>query len=77
MPGKEAAKVDAMFGSANINAAMETGLDPRVTGEMVRRGIQEGRFYIFTHPEYAEQVEERFRAIADDFAWASACRASL
>jgi NAD(P)-dependent dehydrogenase (short-subunit alcohol dehydrogenase family) len=77
MPGKEAAKVDALFGSANMTSAMETGLDPRVTGEIVRRGVQEGRFYILTHPEYAAQVEERFQALADDFAWANACRASL
>jgi short-subunit dehydrogenase len=77
MPANEAAKVDAMFGSANMTAAMETGLDPRVTGEMVRRGVQDGRFYILTHPEYAAQLEERFLGIADDFAWASRCRASL
>jgi NAD(P)-dependent dehydrogenase (short-subunit alcohol dehydrogenase family) len=77
MPEKEAAKVDALFGTAQMTAAMETGLDPRVAGEMVRRGIEQNRFYIFTHPEYADEVETRWRAIADDFAWAKSLRESL
>jgi NAD(P)-dependent dehydrogenase (short-subunit alcohol dehydrogenase family) len=77
MPEKEAANVDRLFGGSNMTAAMESGLDPRVTGEMVRQGIEQDRFYIFTHPEYAEQVGERYEAIMADFAWAKACRASL
>lgn len=74
MPAGEAAKVDKLMGAANMTQAMESGLDPRVTGEMVRRAILEDRFYIFSHPEYREQIEQRFQGILDDFAWSRACR---
>ncbi|MBW8755438.1 MAG: SDR family NAD(P)-dependent oxidoreductase [Sphingomonadales bacterium] len=77
MPDKLAAKVDGLMGSAAMTAAMETGLDPWIVGEMVRRAIVENRFYIFSHPEYREQVAARFGGILDDMDWAANCRGAI
>jgi NAD(P)-dependent dehydrogenase (short-subunit alcohol dehydrogenase family) len=70
MPEQEAAKVDRLMGGASMTAAMDTGLDPRITGVIVRKAILENRFYIFSPPNYRQQVAERFDAILDDMSWA-------
>jgi NAD(P)-dependent dehydrogenase (short-subunit alcohol dehydrogenase family) len=44
-----------------------SGLDPVIVGERVREGIAANDAYIFTHPEYAGQVEERYAVIRQCF----------
>jgi len=40
-------------------------MDPDEAGELLRRGIDEDRFWIFTHPEWVEGlVAERQAAMA-------------
>jgi len=44
---------------------MQEGMDPDKAGELLRRGIEEDRFWIFTHPEWVEGlVAERQAAMA-------------
>lgn len=46
---------------------LEAGADPRDVGQRVLEGIRDGDFYIFTHPEYRDLVEERFKLILSSF----------
>ena len=51
----------------NLDALLQTALAPAHVGDMVLHGIIEDEAYIFTHPEFAEQVRERHQAMADAF----------
>jgi NAD(P)-dependent dehydrogenase (short-subunit alcohol dehydrogenase family) len=42
-------------------------MDPVECGERILRGIRRNDLYIFTHPEFAEGVEERFEAMGAAF----------
>ena len=42
-------------------------MDPRECGERVLRGIRDDDLYIFTHREFREGAEERFRAMLASF----------
>jgi NADP-dependent 3-hydroxy acid dehydrogenase YdfG len=42
-----------------MQAILAGALDPAVVGDMVLHAIQTDEFYIFTHPEIQEQVNER------------------
>ncbi len=42
-----------------INAALQTGLDPKEVGRMVRTAVLEEEFYILTHPETRASSELR------------------
>ncbi len=46
---------------------IETGLDPDVVAERVLEAVAEDQLYIFTHPEFAERVDERFERIRAGF----------
>lgn len=46
---------------------LAAGADPLDVGQRVTEGIRDGDFYIFTHPEYRELVEERFNLILSSF----------
>lgn len=50
---------------ARIQQGVDSGLDPNDVGVMVTDAIQAERFYIHTHPQLLNIVEERFRAILD------------
>ena len=46
---------------------MQVGMDPDKAGEILRRGIEEDRFWIFTHPEWvAGLVADKQAAMAKD-----------
>lgn len=52
------------IGSAqNVRAEMEAGMSPAEVAEHVYRAIQNGDFYIFTHPEMKAQVQARMESI--------------
>ena len=51
-----------------VAAARATALEPDVVGEMVLHGIQENEAYIFTHPAYLADVNERQDEISASFA---------
>ncbi len=48
--------------------AAQRALDPEVAGECVRRGIEDDRAYIFTHPEARAAFDARAAGIQADFA---------
>ena len=48
-----------------LRAALAKGMDPVAIGRLVIEAVQEGRFYIKTHPHWDHLIEERFAAILD------------
>ena len=51
---------------------MANALDPAVVGDMVLHAIQDDEFYIFTHPEIKQAVDERATEINESFKrWAA------
>jgi NAD(P)-dependent dehydrogenase (short-subunit alcohol dehydrogenase family) len=44
-------------------AAMPNGVDPFYVGDLVREGIENNWFYIFTDTEYEHAIDERFATI--------------
>jgi NAD(P)-dependent dehydrogenase (short-subunit alcohol dehydrogenase family) len=51
-----------------ISQVINSGLDPDKVGEWAAQCISDDRFYIFTHPEYKQFIDERHDAIAADYA---------
>ena len=47
----------------SVRAEMEAGISPAEVAEHVYRAIQNGDFYIFTHPEMKTQVQARMESI--------------
>lgn len=54
-----------------LEVALSSGLDPRISGRVVLKAILANRAYIFTHPEFRSLVQERFNSILADFDWAT------
>lgn len=52
-------------GSRNTRAEMEAGLSPAEVAEQVYNAIQDGTFYIHTHPEHKAWVRERMARILE------------
>ena len=52
-------------GSRNTRAEMEAGLSPAEVAEQVYNAIQNGTFYIHTHPEHKAWVRERMARILE------------
>ena len=52
-------------GSRNTRAEMEAGLSPAEVAEHVYNAIQNGTFYIHTHPEHKAWVRERMTRILE------------
>ena len=47
-------------------------LDPALIGDMVLHAIQENEFYIFSHPEFKEAVQDRAQLMTESFdRWAA------
>lgn len=58
--------------SAWIADKLRTGLDPAVLASRTIDAIREGELYVFTHPDWYWEVEERFAAIEASMAkWAA------
>ena len=60
-----------------LEAARASALEPEVVGDMVLHAIQENEAYIFTHPEYVQQVNERQEEVSASFARWRAYREEL
>ena len=52
-------------GSRNTRAEMEAGLSPAEVAEHVYNAIQNGTFYIHTHPEHRAWIRERMERILE------------
>ncbi|MDE0553753.1 MAG: SDR family NAD(P)-dependent oxidoreductase [Candidatus Poribacteria bacterium] len=52
-------------GSRNTRAEMEAGLSPAEVAEQVYNAIQDGTFYIHTHPEHKAWIRERMARILE------------
>lgn len=52
-------------GSRNTRAEMEAGLSPAEVAEHVYNAIQNGTFYIHTHPEHKASIRERMERILE------------
>lgn len=60
------------FGGAyEDDTPMPPGQDPHGVGEVLLRAVAADRFLALTHPELSRYVERRYRAFADDFAFAA------
>lgn len=62
------------FGTRDIDVAPEQmkhmvsdGVPPRFVAEEVLEAVKRDRLYVFTHPEYRDQVEKRHAAISAGF----------
>ena len=67
LPGEDG-DADDPEREARMEAIRATALDPEVVGDMVLHGIQENEAYIFTHPQYVREVNERQEEITASFA---------
>ena len=67
LPGEDG-DADDPEREARMEAIRATALDPDVVGDMVLHGIQENEAYIFTHPQYVREVNERQEEITASFA---------
>ena len=55
--------VESISGVRNVRLEMEAGMSPEEVADHVYKAIQTGTFYIFTHPEQKELVQERMENI--------------
>ena len=67
LPGEDG-DADDPEQEARMEAIRATALDPDVVGDMVLHGIQKNEAYIFTHPQYVREVNERQEEITASFA---------
>ena len=56
---------ETIGGSRNVRAEMEAGLSPAEVAEHVYNAIQNGTFYIHTHPEHKAWIRERMDRILE------------
>ena len=65
-PGEtERPEAPSIGGSRNTRAEMEAGLSPADVAEHVYNAIQNGTFYIHTHPEHKAWIRERMARILE------------
>jgi NAD(P)-dependent dehydrogenase (short-subunit alcohol dehydrogenase family) len=64
---KEIAQDDSTGLGDDVPNAVLSGIDPTIVGDRVVQAIKDGDLYIFTHPEFKENVEERFNGILAAF----------
>lgn len=58
--------------TARMAALMASALDPQVVGDMVLHAIQNDEFYIFTHPDIGQAMDERMTEMSDSLTrWAT------
>lgn len=62
-PGPRAAEFEAL--RRIMENFVQQGLDPVEVGRLVVRSIREERFYVLTHPHWANMIENRMRTILD------------
>lgn len=52
--------------ASNIQASLEQGMQPDEVGELVAMAIQDNKFWILTHPNWAKAVQKQLTALVDD-----------
>ena len=58
--------------AARIAELVASALDPTVVGDMVLHAIQNDEFYIFTHPDIGQAMDERSAQMKDSLIrWAA------
>lgn len=62
------AELEGDHGFASMKAVVESGLPPNLVGEWTVDCMEEGRFYIFTHPEMEQYIDQRYAHIKADYA---------
>jgi short-subunit dehydrogenase len=55
-----------------MESVINSGLDPDVVGEWTAQCMADGRFYIFTHPEFATFIKQRHDQVIADYEACSA-----
>jgi NAD(P)-dependent dehydrogenase (short-subunit alcohol dehydrogenase family) len=65
MPAASSGASDSL--SAGFVAALEYAMDPLQVGETVLEGIRRNEAYIFSHPEFADEVHALHAQISADF----------
>ena len=58
-------RLQTIGGSGNARAEMEAGMSPAEVAEHVYNAIQNGTFYIHTHPEHKAAIRERMDRILE------------
>jgi NAD(P)-dependent dehydrogenase (short-subunit alcohol dehydrogenase family) len=59
--------VGQQAGLDNFRASLKAGIDPLYVGELVREGIENDWFYIFTDNDFEPAIEARFATIKEGF----------
>ncbi|MEM7325664.1 MAG: SDR family NAD(P)-dependent oxidoreductase [Actinomycetota bacterium] len=68
-PGKEKPRADGKTSgkvAAEIQAFLETGMDPDEVGRLVLEAIGSGDFWILTHPRWTKAVQKQLDAMNQD-----------
>mgnify|MGYP001812292730 FL=1 len=52
----------------STSKAVENGIDASIVGQRVLEALEQGEFYIFTHPNYKPITDDRSDSIAGAFA---------
>jgi NAD(P)-dependent dehydrogenase (short-subunit alcohol dehydrogenase family) len=68
--GVDSSKSEAM--AAHMQKVINNGLAVDIVGERVVEALNTGELYIFTHPNYRQVVQQRYKAIDDAFERAAA-----
>lgn len=50
----------------NIQASLEQGMPPNEVGELVAKAIEEEKFWILTHPQWAKALQKQLDALMQD-----------
>lgn len=65
LPGVERERTEE--DEARLAAILETAISPDQVAEQVLEAVREGRFWIFTHPEFVEIVRAKMQSMVDAF----------
>lgn len=64
--GERGKPLDAAF-NAQLAKVHEAGMEPDEVAQKTLEGIRANRFYIFTHPEFRDELKEVFNEIIEDY----------
>jgi hypothetical protein len=63
-PSLQGSKMDAAF-LARLEQVHKAGMEPEEVGAKVLQGIRRNDFYIFTHPEFRDELQLIFDEVLD------------
>jgi NAD(P)-dependent dehydrogenase (short-subunit alcohol dehydrogenase family) len=61
----------------DLPALLRQGMAPIEVGRWVVRAIEDGAFYIFTHPATREFIDRRYKRIDEAYVWADRVRSDI